>query len=56
MGNHVSTLFKGSLNPGLHQVKWNGTNNNGQILSSGLYFYKLTSGNFTQTRKLLFAK
>ena len=55
-GKHVSTLFNGSKNPGLHQVKWNGTNDRGQILSTGIYFYKLTSTNLTQTRKLLFAK
>ena len=55
-GKYVSTLFNGPKNPGLHQVKWNGTNDRGQILSTGIYFYKLTSKDFTQTRKLLFAK
>ena len=56
MGKNVATLFKGSKNPGLHQIKWNGTNDQGQLLSTGIYFYKLTSKNLTQTRKLLFAK
>ena len=56
MGKNVATLFKGSKNPGLHQIKWNGTNDQGQLLSTGIYFYKLTSKNLTQARKLLFAK
>ena len=55
-GNYVSTLFSGAKNPGLHKISWSGTNDAGQTVSSGVYFYKMTSGDITKTRKLLFTK
>ena len=55
-GGYVATLYSGIANPGIHHLTWNGTNDFGQMISSGVYFYKMTSGNFVQARKLLFAK
>lgn len=37
-------------------VLWNGTNNLGKKVSSGTYFYRLESQNFTQTKKMLLLK
>ncbi len=37
-------------------VTWDGTNNAGQGVSSGVYFYKLAAKGFTQTRKLVLLK
>jgi len=34
----VATLIDGQLNDGLHQIKWNGTGDN------GFYFYRLSNG------------
>lgn len=51
LGEAVATLADGQYAPGTHTVQWNATG-----FSSGVYFYKLETGNFTQTRKLLLAK
>ena len=41
MGREVRTLVAGDLPPGPHTVTWDGTNNAGQGVSSGVYFYRL---------------
>ena len=61
MGNSIKYLFHSNLNSGYHEVSWDGTNNHGQIVSSGIYFYKILvrSGNnsvITKTSKLLLNK
>lgn len=37
-------------------VTWNGVDNNNQPVSSGIYFYKLKSGNYTSTKKMILLK
>ncbi len=44
LGNDVATLIDETLKPGSYEVVWNSTNN-----SSGIYFYKLTTEEFTCT-------
>ena len=48
LGREVSVLVNDRRNPGVYQVKFSGSN-----LASGVYFYRLSAGNFVQTRKLL---
>ena len=48
LGQQVSILVEGDQEPGYHEVKFNASG-----LASGMYFYRLQSGNFVQTRKLL---
>jgi len=48
LGQIVTTLVNEEQKPGNYEVKWDGA---GQ--SSGVYFYKLQSGNFSETRKLI---
>ena len=56
LGKEVKTLVTGEIAPGAYNAVWNGTDNNGNEVSTGMYFYKLTSGEFTQTRKMMFVK
>ena len=57
LGNLVKTLIDYNLyEPGSYEVVWNGLDNRGKIVSSGIYFTKMQSGNFTQTMKMNFLK
>jgi len=51
MGEAVANLVDGVVSAGGHTVSWNAAN-----MPTGVYFYRLESGNFTQTRKLLLVK
>lgn len=56
LGQEVNTLVSGTRGPGVHAATWDGTNQNGRKVSSGLYLYRLEVGGLVQTRKLLLAK
>ena len=53
LGRVVQTLIADNQNPGNHQVTWNGLDNTGSPVASGVYFCTMTSGGFSGTRKLL---
>lgn len=60
-GNVVRTLALGHQSAGLYQHRsraayWDGRNELGEPAASGIYFYTLTVGNFTSTRKMLIRK
>lgn len=52
-GSVVKTLVNESVEAGHHSVLWNGTNEAGNKVANGVYFYRLTSGDFNQSRKLV---
>ncbi len=56
LGQRVKMLYRGSVNPGAYTVRWNGLDEAGQAVSTGLYFYELKSDNFNATRKMLYLK
>ncbi len=55
-GELVKTLVGGVEQPGYYTVKWNGENNNGKEISSGVYFYQLEAGSFESMEKMLLLK
>jgi hypothetical protein len=56
-GRLVRTLVKDSMRPaGVCETQWNGTDANGHAVASGVYFYKLTAGTETLTRKAVILK
>ncbi len=55
-GQLVKTLVNGNVNIGEHKVVWNGTDDNGQFVSSGVYFYRLNTNGRTETRKMMLMK
>ncbi|MDH5197970.1 MAG: T9SS type A sorting domain-containing protein, partial [Gemmatimonadota bacterium] len=55
-GRRVRDLVNEIRNPGVYRVKWNGRNDNGQPVASGVYFYKLVAGSFTDTKKMTVLK
>jgi len=55
-GQLVKTLLDGNLALGKHSLVWNGTDNNGRSVPSGLYFYRLTTEGKTETKKMMLMK
>ena len=55
-GNEIKTLVSGSIEAGEHSVTWNGKNNFGTQVASGIYFYSLVADGFIQTKKLVLLK
>jgi hypothetical protein len=52
-GREVRSFVNGTLNAGLHQLIWDGTDFFGNSVASGIYLYQLKSENYVQTRKLM---
>ena len=52
-GQLVRTLVNTDQAAGRYRVVFNGRDNNGNPLSSGIYLYRFTSGNYTNTRKMM---
>ncbi len=50
-GREVETLVNEQLQPGTYSTQWNAS-----AYSSGVYFYKITAGEFSETKKLLLIK
>jgi hypothetical protein len=55
-GQLVKTLTNGMTKAGDNKLVWEGTDNNGSRVSSGLYFYKLSAYGKTETRKMMLMK
>ncbi len=56
MGQEVTTVLDGQLDGGIHRVRWNGTNNLGETVGTGVYFYRLSAPTFTSTKKMIMMK
>ncbi len=56
LGERVATLLSGDLSAGSHLVTWNARNENGEMLPSGVYFYRLSTQNFTAVKKMMLLK
>jgi flagellar hook assembly protein FlgD len=55
-GQLIKKLVQESKATGMNTVSWNGTNENEQAVPSGVYFYKMKSGNFSSTKKVILLK
>jgi hypothetical protein len=51
LGREVTTLVNEQLKPGTYEVDFNGTN-----YPTGIYFYRLTSGEYTLTQRMVLLK
>jgi hypothetical protein len=56
VGQKVTTLVDGPMQPGPHSVTWNGMSDSGEPIASGMYFYRLEAGNYSESRKMLLLK
>ncbi len=56
LGQKVRALANGPMPAGYHSIEWNSTNDAGQPVSSGVYLYRLTAGEFVETKKMILLK
>lgn len=56
LGQRVKALVDAMQPAGRHQITWDGTDSNGNRVSSGVYFYRITAGEFTESKKMLLLK
>jgi len=56
LGQKIRTLLDESRMAGIHQVAWDGRNDNGELVANGIYFYRIFAGKFVATKKMLLIK
>lgn len=56
LGQKVRKLMEGWKTAGNYIVKWDGKDETGRQVSSGVYFYQLITGKYVQTRKMIFVE
>jgi len=56
LGNLVKTMVNQEMGAGTYQVVWNGIDQNGARVASGVYLYKLQAGTFSTVKKMLMVK
>ena len=55
-GQKIKSLVNDFYNVGHHNVTWNGTDDNGSVVSSGVYLYRMQIGDFSETRRMVMMK
>jgi len=55
-GQYVKTLINKHLEADNHNIVWNGNDNEGKSVSSGVYLYKMQAGKYTSTKKMILMK
>ncbi len=55
-GQKIKTLLNEGKSAGFYTIKWDGTNNNGLKVNSGVYIYRIQAGKFTDVKKMIFLK
>jgi hypothetical protein len=55
-GEKVKTLVDDHLDAAFHTITWNGTDDQGRTVGSGIYFYRMRTGKFTSTKKMILMK
>jgi len=55
-GQKVCVLANDLFQAGKHNLIWNGSDKDGRIVSSGVYFYRMTAGRYTMSHKMLSIK
>jgi hypothetical protein len=56
LGRAVKTLVNEERHAGQHRITWNGKNDLGSSVSSGVYFYQLKSADMTKVRKMMLVR
>ncbi len=55
-GQNIRSLFAGRQTQGSHQTSWDGRNNLGEVVASGVYFYRLQANGRIETKRMAFSR
>ena len=55
-GNLVKKIIKQDNAIGLHTLNWDALNDEGQMISAGVYLYMIEAGDFNEVKKMIFLK
>jgi hypothetical protein len=55
-GQIIKNFSQEHNSPGFYQISWDGRDENGKLVSSGIYLYRLTTGKYTAAKKMILAK
>ena len=56
LGNVVDELYDGFQTSGNKSIKWDARNSSGELVSAGMYFYKIQVGNSSKVKRMMFLK
>ncbi len=56
LGQVVKSLVSGTQKAGTYTVRWDGTNDHGMAVGTGIYLYRIQAGTFRETRKMIMMK
>ena len=56
LGKRIKTISNLLQTAGYHEIKWSATNDQGNTVVAGIYFYTIEAGKFRQTKKMVFLK
>jgi len=56
MGQQVKTLLNDYREAGSYSIQWDGTDNDDNRVASGMYLYRLSSGDYTESKKMMLVK
>lgn len=56
LGKEVKSLFASQVQSGKYSVEWNGTNNAGMKVTSGMYIYRMIAGDFINVKEMVLLK
>jgi hypothetical protein len=56
LGREVATLVNGKQKPGYYEVIWDPSADGGRNLASGIYFYRISAGEYIKTKKMMMIK
>jgi len=53
LGQEMRVLLAQKQPAGVHEVRWDGRDNHGRAVGSGIYFYRISTKDFSETKKML---
>ena len=56
MGEKIKQILSGNYMAGQNTIQWDGTNNKGETVSAGVYFFSIEAEDYLETKKMILLK